>query len=358
MTKSELKFALIGCGKIAHRYANLLKDGISDAKFVSVCDVNLEKAQTFAKSFDVPAYSDAVTMIQKENINVACVLTPSGWHAQNTIEIASHCQHIVVEKPMALTLQDADEMIERCDKAGTKLYVVKQNRFNVPVVHLKKAIDEGRFGKLVMGTVRVRWCRKQDYYDQDAWRGTWALDGGVLANQASHHIDLLQWLLGDVKSVKTKGKHFLVDIEAEDTAIALLEFQNGALGVIEATTAARPCDTEGSLSVLGEKGLVEIEGFAVNKLKTWQFDQIRPEDKTILEQENKNPPDPYGYGHRKYLENLVHSILTGDAAKVNGHDGRKSVKLLEALYESMSLGKEVLLEQGQFPFSPLGKNKV
>ena len=162
-------------------------------------------------------------------------------------------------------------MIEACDKHGVKLFVVKQNRFNVPVVQLRKALDQGRFGKLIMGTVRVRWCRPQAYYDQDSWRGTWAYDGGVLTNQASHHVDLLEWMMGDVESVFAKSKHALADIEAEDTAVVILKFRNGALGVIEATTAIRPKDLEGSISILGETGSVEVGGFAVNEMKTWNF---------------------------------------------------------------------------------------
>ena len=178
---------------------------------------------------------------------------------------------------MALTLDDADAMIRACDAHGIKLFVVKQNRFNVPVVKLREALDAGRFGKLVMGTVRVRWCRHQDYYDQDAWRGTWALDGGVLSNQASHHVDLLEWMMGDVESVFAHGATALVDIETEDTAVVrAASSRNGALGVIEATTAARPRDLEGSISILGENGTVEIGGFAVNEMQTWNFTTERP----------------------------------------------------------------------------------
>src|SRR5205814_6206791 len=164
---------------------------------------------------------------------------------------AQYKKHIMVEKPMALTLTDADRMIAACDQAGIKLFVVKQNRFNVPVMKLREALEAGRFGRLVLGTVRVRWCRTQAYYDQDAWRGTWALDGGVLSNQASHHIDVLEWMMGDVDSVFAKSTTALVKIEAEDTAVVVLKFKSGALGVIEATTAARPRDLEGSVSILG-----------------------------------------------------------------------------------------------------------
>ena len=162
-------------------------------------------------------------------------------------------------------------MIRACDEAGVKLFVVKQNRFNVPVVKAREALDAGRFGQLILGTVRVRWCRDQAYYDQDEWRGTWAYDGGVLTNQASHHVDMLEWFFGDVVSVHARAITALANIETEDTAVATLKFRNGALGIIEATTAARPTDLEGSLSILGEKGTVEIAGFAVNQIRHWRF---------------------------------------------------------------------------------------
>jgi predicted dehydrogenase len=189
-------------------------------------------------------------MMRTVSPDVVVVLTESGNHAQNVVSLAHYQRSIIVEKPIALTLDDTDAMIQACDKAGVRMFVVKQNRFNVPVVKLREALEQGRFGRLVLGTVRVRWCRTQAYYDQDAWRGTWALDGGVLSNQASHHVDLLKWMRGDVDSVFAKGMTALVDIEAEDTAVVMLSFRNGALGVIEATTAARPKDLEGSISVL------------------------------------------------------------------------------------------------------------
>src|ERR1700722_6272048 len=181
-------------------------------------------------------------MVASTNPDVLVILTESGRHAEHAIALAPHGKHIIVEKPMALTLDDADEMIRACDRHGVRLFVVKQNRFNVPVTKLRQALERGRFGKLVLGTVRVRWCRRQDYYDQDAWRGTWALDGGVLSNQASHHIDLLEWMMGDVESVFAKARTALVDIETEDTGVVIIKFKNGALGIVEATTATRPKD--------------------------------------------------------------------------------------------------------------------
>lgn len=244
---------------------------------------------------------------------------------------------------MALRLEDADAMIAACDRAGVKLFVVKQNRLNVPVQKAREALDTGRFGKLVLGTVRVRWRRDQGYYDQDSWRGTWAQDGGVLSNQASHHVDLLEWFMGDVVSVHARGARMLVDIEAEDTAIATLQFANGALGVIEATNAARPRDLEGSLSILGDGGTVVIGGFAVNKMQVWDFVETQDGDDEVLEKFSVNPPNVYGYGHQAYYEHVADCLRNNCAALVDGLEGRRSLELITALYESMETGEEVPL---------------
>jgi UDP-N-acetyl-2-amino-2-deoxyglucuronate dehydrogenase len=244
---------------------------------------------------------------------------------------------------MALRLEDADAMIRACDQAGVKLFVVKQNRFNVPVVKAREALEAGRFGRLVLGTVRVRWCREQSYYDQDKWRGTWAYDGGVLSNQASHHVDMLEWFFGDVVSVHARAVTALVNIEAEDTAVATLKFRNGALGIIEATTAVRPKDLEGSLSILGEKGAVEIAGFAVNKIRHWQFAEELASDKDVMEKFSVNPPNVYGFGHQAYYEHVVRCLNDQSPALVDGLQGRKSLELISALYESIETGKEVFL---------------
>jgi predicted dehydrogenase len=264
-------------------------------------------------------------------------------HAEHAIRIAGTGRHIVVEKPMALTLHDADAMIRAADDAGVRLFVVKQNRFNVPVVKARAALEAGRFGQLVLGTVRVRWCREQAYYDQDAWRGTWRMDGGVVANQASHHVDMLGWFMGPVDSVHARSARALVDIEAEDTAVATLRFRSGALGVIEATAATRPKDLEGSLSVLGAGGAVEIGGFAVNKIRHWQFAQPIAEDLEVMERYSVNPPNVYGFGHQAYYEHVVECLRDQVEALVDGHEGRASLELVAAIYESMASGREVAL---------------
>jgi UDP-N-acetyl-2-amino-2-deoxyglucuronate dehydrogenase len=339
-----LKFALLGCGRIAKRHAELLGNSqIENAELVAVCDIVEEKAKKIGEQFGVPYFSDMHEMLSKIDVDVVSVLTESGYHAQHVIQIAKYRKHIVVEKPMALTLDDADAMIKACDEAGAKLFVVKQNRFNVPVVKTREALEAGRFGKLVLGTVRVRWCRPQSYYDQDPWRGTWAFDGGVLTNQASHHVDLLEWMMGEVESVHAMSTRALANIEAEDTAIVNLRFKNGALGIIEATTAVRPKDLEGSLSILGETGTVEIGGFAVNQMKVWNFTESKEEDSEVMNKYSVNPPNVYGFGHQAYYEHVVDSILNNKKHLVDGLQGRKSLELINAIYESIETKKEVFL---------------
>jgi UDP-N-acetyl-2-amino-2-deoxyglucuronate dehydrogenase len=342
---APLRFALVGCGRIAKRHSELLGHRqIPDSELAAVCDIKPDRANAIGEQFGVPSYTDMHTMMRSENPDVVVILTESGNHAAHTIELAPYKKHIIVEKPMALTLADADRMIAACDKAGVRLFVVKQNRFNVPVVKLHEALEAGRFGKLVLGTVRVRWCRPQSYYDQDPWRGTWAMDGGVLTNQASHHIDMLEWMMGEVDSVYAVSTTALVDIEAEDTAVVTLRFRNGALGVIEATTATRPKDLEGSISVLGEKGTVEIAGFAVNEMRTWSFSTPLPGDDDVMEKYSVNPPNVYGFGHQAYYEHVVDSITSGHQHLVDGLQGRKSLELITAIYESIETGKPVELK--------------
>ena len=340
-----LNFALVGCGRIAKRHSELLGfNEIKDAKLVSVCDNVITKANKIAKQFNISAYRDMDEMMKSESIDVVVVLTPSGLHAEHVINLSKYGKHIMVEKPMALTIEDAQNMIYACDANNVKLFVIKQNRFNVPVVKLKEALDAGRFGKLTLGTVRVRWARHQEYYDQDPWRGTWAMDGGVLTNQASHHVDMLEWMMGDVESVFAKMTTALADVETEDTAVVTLKFKNGALGIVEATTATRPINLEGSISILGETGTVVVGGVAVNEMQTWAFEDEQEGDSSVFEEFSVNPPNVYGFGHQAYYEHVVDCIVKGSANLVDGLQGRKSMELISAIYESAETGKEVFLK--------------
>jgi len=339
-----IRIGLLGCGRIAKRHSELLGGGhIDRAVLAAVCDPVPARADAIALKFGVPAHYAIDDFLARKDIDAVAVLTPSGLHPEHVIACARAGKHVIVEKPMALRLQDADDMIRACDEAGVKLFIVKQNRFNVPVIKAREALEAGRFGRLILGTVRVRWCRDQAYYDQDAWRGTWAYDGGVLTNQASHHIDMLEWFFGDVVSVHARAITALVKIETEDTAVATLKFRNGALGIIEATTATRPADLEGSLSILGEKGTVEIAGFAVNKIRHWRFVEELASDKDVIEKFSVNPPNVYGFGHQAYYQHVIDCLVHQRAALVDGLEGRKSLELISALYESIETGQEVPL---------------
>lgn len=339
--EERVKFALIGCGKIAHKHVQALKR-LAEARIVGVYDLDLEKAKEFGNKYSLPVFENIERLVEEANPDVFDVLTPSGVHADNILELIKYRRHFVVEKPLALRLDQIDEILEKCDRYNLKLHVVQQNRFNPPIVKLKEALDKGRFGKLVLGTVRVRWCRTQDYYDSNSWRGTWAYDGGVLANQANHHVDMLIWLMGEVESVMAKIATRLVSIEAEDTAVAILKFKNGALGLIEATTATRPVDLEGSISVLGEKASVEVGGFFMNELKTWNFAENDSMDREVWEKWARVPNQP-AWNHTEYFKDVICNLKEGKAGLVDGLEGRKSIELINAIYESAETGKEIFL---------------
>jgi UDP-N-acetyl-2-amino-2-deoxyglucuronate dehydrogenase len=350
----KLEFALLGCGRISRKHIDAIQHA-PDARLVAVCDIDADRARETGTKCDVPYFTDLDAMMKAvPTIDVVNILTPTGYHAEHAVAVAGYKKHVVVEKPMALRLEDADEMILACDRARVRLFVVKQNRYNKPVQRLRRELEAGRFGKLVMGTVRVRWCRRQEYYDQDAWRGTWELDGGVLANQASHHIDLLMWMLGDVQSVYAKTSTRLVDVETEDTAAVVMQFTSGALGIVEATTATRPVDLEGSLSILGEGGTVVIGGFAVNELVTWNFENRTPEDASAIADSRTMPENVYGLGHRAFIENVICTIRGEGAALVDGLEGRKSIEVINAIYESVHTAREVTLRYRP-RHSPLGR---
>jgi UDP-N-acetyl-2-amino-2-deoxyglucuronate dehydrogenase len=341
---SNLRFALIGCGNIARKHAHAVHDRLDGAELAAFVDPNLTRAQDFATKYGASAFGSIAEMMKRmgDQIDVFTVLTPSGAHCCNVLELSQYSRPIIVEKPMALRLEDADRMIEACDAHGAKLFVVHQNRYNLPIVKAREALAQGRFGRLVLGTVRLRWTRDQAYYDSESWRGTWAHDGGVFMNQAAHHIDMLTWFMGNVEAVRSMASTRLVKIEAEDTGVAVVRFNSGALGVLEATTATRPKDLEGSISILGEKGSVVIGGFFMNELVTWNFADKQPIDDVIFEQFGRNPSD-LGYNHAGYLRGVIESIRSKKAGLVDGFEGRRSLELITAIYESIETSADVHL---------------
>lgn len=341
---AKVRFALIGCGAIARKHAQALHQYLDEAEIAAFVDLDSSRAQVFGQKYGAPAFSSVPEMMRAlgDRIDAFSVLTPSGSHCANVLDLAQYGRPVVVEKPMALKLEDADRMIEACDAHGVKLFVVHQNRYNLPIVKAREALEQGRFGRIVMGTVRLRWTRDQAYYDSASWRGTWAHDGGVFMNQAAHHIDMLTWFMGNVESVRSMASTRLVNIECEDTGVAIMRFNSGALGILEATTAARPKDLEGSISILGEKGSVVIGGFYMNELTTWNFQDKQPIDDEIFEMAGKNPPAA-AYNHGEYLRDVIASVQTKKAALVDGLEGRRSLELITALYESVETNADVQL---------------
>lgn len=337
----EVKFALVGCGRVSRKHVDAIARS-PGARLVGVCDIDGDRARSLGRATGVPAFTRLDDMFASVDADVVNVATPSGYHSEHAIRAAEVGKHVVVEKPIAVRLEDADAMIAACERARVKLFVVKPTRYHLPVRRLREAIAAGRLGKLVLGTVRLRWCRRQDYYDEGAWRGKASLDGGVLMNQASHYVDLLAWLLGPVASVSAMTATRVANIETEDTAAALLRFASGALGIIEATTATRPVDLEGSISVLGERGSVVIGGFSLDRMVTWNFEQPMAEDDAIRAECDAAQTRS---GHQAIVTDVV-AALRGEGLPVpvvDGAEGRKSLEIIEAIYESARTAREVHL---------------
>jgi len=337
----RIRVALLGCGRISKNHFEALTK-LTGLQLVAVCDIVAERAQLAGTQYDVPWFTSYEQMLADVPSDAIIVATPSGLHPQHGILAAKSGRHVISEKPMAISLAAADALVHACDEHRVHLFVVKQNRLNPPIVLLKRAIDRGRFGRIYMVNCTVRWTRPQDYYDQAPWRGTWEFDGGAFMNQASHYVDLVQWLIGPVESVMAKTATLARRIEAEDSGAAVLKFRSGAIGVIEVTMLTFPKNLEGSITILGEKGSVTIGGTAVNKVEQWTFADYDDDDK-LVEQANTNPPNVYGFGHEGYYRN-VESVLRGDACPdTDGRAGRKSLELILGIYESAKTGRDVPL---------------
>ncbi len=356
LTMKKLKFALVGCGRISRNHLESLSSGKISAELVAVCDLDTAKAKEKSEKYKVPFYADYNEMLSRHpEVEVVNVATPTGYHAKHVIDLAKHGRHIIVEKPMALRVSDCEDMIAACKASGSRLFVVQQNRFNKAVQAARKALESGRFGKQVLGTVRVRWKRLQSYYEQDNWHGTWELDGGVMSQQASHHLDLLQWFMGPIETMQCLSATALLSVEVEDTALATFRFKSGALGAFEATIATRPEDMEASLSLLGEKGSVLLGGYAVNKITYWKFEEPIPEDEETIRENSVDVPNVYGHGHLPYINNVIEAIQNNRPALVEAPEGKKNIEILSALYESAASGGKQVVPGCPAVNSKLGK---
>lgn len=336
-----MKIGLVGCGRIAGRHLDAI-DKTEGLEIGGICDVIEDRWKPFAEQYGVPGYSQLDDLLAVDSIGAIAVCTPSGLHTEHAVAAAGAGKHVITEKPMATTVEDADRMIHACDRAGVYLMVVKQNRLNPAIRMLREAIDKDRFGRLYMGNATVRWTRPQAYYDQDKWRGTWEFDGGAFMNQASHYIDMMLWFFGPAESVMAKTATMARRIETEDSGAALVRFRNGAIGVIEVTVLTYPKNLEGSITIIGERGTVKVGGFAVNRIDTWEFEQYDDADRD-LDWATTKPPDVYGFGHIGYYANVA-KVLHGECEPdTDGRDGRKSLELIQAIYLSAKEQRQVAL---------------
>ena len=346
----KLRFAIIGCGRISYKHIEALVGNNEEALLVATCDIVKEKAEAkkneyiekMENALDVGVYTDYKEMLEKEDIDVITIATESGYHP----EIAMYCmnkgKHVIVKKPMALSIKDADEMIKCAKDNNVKLCVSHQNRFNDPIQKLRKSIEENRFGRLINGTARILWNRNMGYYHQAPWRGTWKLDGGTLMNQCIHNIDLLQWMMGgEVDTVYAQCDTFLRDIEAEDFGAIIIRFKNGSIGIVEGSACVYPKNLEETLSIFGENGAVSIGGLAVNKIETWRFADGKDNEEEILKAQGEDPDTVYGFGHTNLFKDMIDAIENNREPLINGEEGKKGMAIILAAYKSRLTGEPV-----------------
>ncbi|HOE81595.1 MAG TPA: Gfo/Idh/MocA family oxidoreductase [Myxococcota bacterium] len=343
-----VRFGLVGCGRISGYHLEALGFH-DDAQVVAVCDVIPERAKFAASKIraatEVAWFSDYDQMLKSGGFDVVSICTPSGLHPYQGVAAANAGFHVVTEKPMGIALEPVDAMIKACRENNVQLFTVLQNRLNPTVTLLKQAIDKGRFGKIHFVQVNVFWSRPQEYYDQASWRGTLELDGGAFMNQASHYVDLVQWLAGDVAEVQALTGTLARNIEAEDTGAAILRFQNGAIGTINVTMLVHPKNLEGSITILGERGTVKIGGVALNRIERWDFEGYEDEDKLVAES-GYYPTSVYGHGHTGFYRNVIDALEGKATDFIDGTAGRKSLELILAIYQSAFTRKPVGVSDG------------
>lgn len=342
LTNRKIRFALVGCGRIAKNHFGALEKHTDRAELVAVCDVDQQALNAAAATTEARPYTNLSEMLKGSDADIVVLTTPSGLHPEQTIEIAASGCHVMTEKPMATRWHDGLRMVKACDDANVRLFVVKQNRRNATLQLLKRATDQGRFGRIYMVNINVFWTRPQDYYDSAAWRGTWEFDGGALMNQASHYVDLLDWLIGPIESIQAQTATMARNIEVEDSGVITVKWRSGALGSMNVTMLTYPKNLEGSITIIGEKGTVRAGGVAVNEIQHWEFSEPH-EDDAKVEEANYETTSVYGFGHPLYYDNVI-KVLRGEALpETDGREGLKSLEVLVAAYLSARDGKRVAL---------------
>jgi UDP-N-acetyl-2-amino-2-deoxyglucuronate dehydrogenase len=338
----KIRFALVGCGRISANHFDALERHADRAELVGICDVDPKALERAEQRTGAPAFRTIDDLLAGTSADIVILATPSGIHAEQAVMVAAAGRHVMTEKPMATRWQDGKRMVHACDQAGVHLFVVKQNRRNATLQLLRRAVDKRRFGQIYMVNINVFWSRPQAYYDSAAWRGTWEFDGGAFMNQASHYVDLLDWLIGPVESVQaytaTLGRH----IQVEDTGVVSIRWRTGALGSMNVTMLTYPKNYEGSITIIGEKGTVRIGGVAVNKIETWEFADSDPDDASV-EQASYETTSVYGFGHPLYYDNVINSLRGEATPDTDGREGLHSLEILIATYLSARDGGRVAL---------------
>jgi len=338
----KIRFAIVGCGRISKNHIEALKKHEDRAELVGVCDIDPDALVNAVEKTGAQGYADLRNMLDGCDADVVVVATPSGIHASQAIEIAEAGRHVMTEKPMATRWADGKRMVQACDGAGVHLFVVKQNRRNATLQMVKRAMEKGRFGRIYMVNINVFWTRPQAYYDSAKWRGTWEFDGGAFMNQASHYVDLLDWLIGPVESVQAYTATLARDIEVEDSGVISIKWRSGALGSMNVTMLTYPKNLEGSITIIGDRGTVRVGGVAVNEIQHWEFADADPDDEQVR-QASYETTSVYGFGHPLYYDNVIR-VLRGEAQpETDGREGLRSLELLIAAYLSARDGRRISL---------------
>ena len=341
-TDRKIRFALVGCGRISKNHIEALAKHGERAEWVAVCDTRPEALQAAVAATGAAGFASLDALLAGSNPDIVVLATPSGLHPQQAIAVARAGRHVLSEKPMATKLDEGIAMVRACRDAGVKLFVVKQNRLNTTVQLVKQAIEQGRFGRIFLSTVNVFWTRPQSYYDAAPWRGRWDLDGGAFMNQASHYVDLLDWLVGPIESVQAYTATLGRNIEVEDTGVVSMRWRGGALGSMNVTMLTYPKNLEGSITIIGEKGTVRIGGVAVNEIQHWEFAEPDSDDSQVKDASYQTT-SVYGFGHPLYYDNVI-NVMRGEAKpETDGREGLKSLELLIATYISARDGRRVSL---------------
>lgn len=342
ITDRKIRFAVVGCGRISKNHFDSLANHSERTELVAVCDNDPVTLQEAVKRAGVRGFSNLTRLLEESDADIVVLATPSGLHASQAIQVAKAGRHVMTEKPMATRWEDGKRMVQACDEAGVRFFVVKQNRRNATLQLLKSAVEKERFGRIYMVNLNVFWARPQSYYDSAKWRGTWEFDGGAFMNQASHYVDLLDWLIGPVESVQAYTATLARNIEVEDTGVISVKWRSGALGSMNVTMLTYPKNLEGSITIIGEKGTVRVGGVAVNEIQHWEFAEPDEDDEKV-KQASYETTSVYGFGHPLYYDNVI-KVLRGETEpETDGREGLRSLELLIGTYISARDGRRISL---------------